>query len=153
MTTKSQFIALLNGQLEGAASLREIEGGLESHKSRLYHLGATPPRRATPADANARCPDAVFSELFAVMAARMTHRPLRRAVAGTTYLIDASGLRLDGRSLKVGALLDQGLRRQIAMSSTTPMPTGRSTPRSPRRGSTTLPLHRKCRSRPAPLCL
>lgn len=51
-------------------------------------------------------------------------------MAGTTYLIDASGLRLDGRSLKVGALLDQGLRRQIAMSSTTPMPTGRSTPRS-----------------------
>src|SRR5437763_13987927 len=40
LTTKSQFVALLYGQLEGAASLREIEAGLESHKSRLYHLGA-----------------------------------------------------------------------------------------------------------------
>jgi Transposase DDE domain len=41
----------------------------------------------------------VFSELFAVIAAR-AHRPPRRAVAETAYLIDASGLRLDGRSLK-----------------------------------------------------
>jgi hypothetical protein len=36
--------------------------------------------------------------LFAVMAAR-AHRPLRRALAGTNYLIDATGLRLDRRSL------------------------------------------------------
>ena len=98
LSTKSQFIALLYGQLEAASSLREIEAGLESHKSRLYHLGVTPPRRATLADANALRPSAVFSELFAVMAGR-AHRPLRRALPQTTYLIDATGLRLDGRSL------------------------------------------------------
>src|SRR5438874_12810597 len=39
-----------------------------------------------------------FGELFAVMAAR-AHRPLRRILAETTYLIDSTGLRLDGRSL------------------------------------------------------
>ena len=98
LSTKSQLIALLYGQLEGAASLREIEAGLESHHSRLYHLGASAPRRSTLADANKLRPCAVFAELFAVMAAR-AHRPLRRALAGTTYLIDATGLRLDGRSL------------------------------------------------------
>jgi hypothetical protein len=98
LTTKSQFVALLYGQLEGASSLREIEAGLASHKSRLYHLGVSAPRRSTLADANASRPCAVFSELFAVMAAR-AHRPLRRALAGTTYLIDSTGLRLDGRSL------------------------------------------------------
>ncbi len=98
LTTKSQFIALLYGQLEGAASLREIEAGLESHASRLYHLGAAAPRRSTLSDANALRPCAVFSELFAVMAAR-AHRPLRRALAGTTYLLDSTGLRLDARSL------------------------------------------------------
>ena len=98
LSTKSQLIALLYGQLEGAASLREIEAGLESHGSRLYHLGASAPRRSTLADANKLRPCAVFAELFAVMAAR-AHRPLRRALAGTTYLIDATGLRLDGRSL------------------------------------------------------
>jgi hypothetical protein len=53
LSTKSQLVALLYGQLEGAVSLREIEAGLESHKSRLYHPGAAPVRRATLADANA----------------------------------------------------------------------------------------------------
>jgi len=38
LPTKSQFIALLYGQLSGAASLREITGGLESHAVRLYHV-------------------------------------------------------------------------------------------------------------------
>lgn len=98
LTTKSQFIALLYGQLEGAASLREIEAGMASHQSRLYHLGAAAPRRSTLADANALRPCAVFSELFAVMAAR-AHRPLRRVLAQTTYLIDSTGLRIDARSL------------------------------------------------------
>jgi len=98
LSTKSQFIALLYGQLEGAVSLREIETGLESHQSRLYHLGASAPRRSTLADANALRPCVLFAELFAAMAAR-AHRPLRRRLADTTYLIDATGLRLDGRSL------------------------------------------------------
>jgi hypothetical protein len=40
----------------------------------------------------------VYAELFAVMAAR-AHRPLRRALGATTYLLDSSGLRLDQRSL------------------------------------------------------
>ncbi|CUX66059.1 hypothetical protein AGR6A_Lc90500 [Agrobacterium sp. NCPPB 925] len=39
LSTKSQFIALLYGQLSGAVSLREIVGGLESHAARLYHVG------------------------------------------------------------------------------------------------------------------
>lgn len=98
LTTKSQFVALLYAQLEGAVSLREIEAGLESHQSRLYHLGAAPARRSTLADANAQRPSAVFAELLAVMAAR-AHRPLRRKMAETTYLIDSTGLRLDARCL------------------------------------------------------
>ena len=98
LTTKSQFIALLYAQLEGAVSLREIEAGLESHRSRLYHLGATPARRSTLADANAQRPCALFAELFAVMVAR-AHRPLRRALAETAFLIDSTSLRLDARCL------------------------------------------------------
>src|SRR5262249_22264213 len=98
LTTKSQFVALLWGQLEGASGLREIEAGLESHRSRLYHLGVTAPRRSTLADANALRPAAVFAELFAAMMAS-AHRGLRRHLADTTYLIDSTGLRLDRRSL------------------------------------------------------
>jgi Transposase DDE domain/Domain of unknown function (DUF4372) len=93
LTTKSQFVALLYGQLSGATSLREIVGGLESHAARLYHLGARPAQRSTLADANAMRPSAVFSELFAQMVQR-AHRGLRRRIAETTYLIDATGLRL-----------------------------------------------------------
>jgi hypothetical protein len=98
LTSKSQLVAMLYGQLAGAASLREIVGGIESHAARLYHLGAQLPRRSTLADANHDRSSALFSELLALMIAR-AHRGLRRALAETTYLIDATGLRLDARSL------------------------------------------------------
>jgi len=97
LRTKSQFVALLYGQLSGAASLREIEAGLESHADRLYHLGAEPPRRSTLSDANAARPAALFAELLALMMAQ-AHRGLRRKLAETTYLIDATPVRLNPRS-------------------------------------------------------
>jgi hypothetical protein len=94
LSTKSQFVALLYGQLSGASSLREIEAGLGSHATRLYHLGATPAHRSTLADANAGRPSLLFSELFALMM-RQAHRGLRRSLAETVYLIDSTGLRLN----------------------------------------------------------
>lgn len=97
LTTKGQFVAMLYGQLCSAASLREIETGLKSCQSRLYHLGAGPVRRSTLADANSLRPAAVFCNLFAVML-KQAHRGLRRALAETTYLIDSTGLKLDERS-------------------------------------------------------
>ena len=97
LTTKSQFVALLYGQLSGASSLREIVAGLGSHQARLYHLGARPAQRSTLADANARRPPAVFAELFALMVSQ-ANRHLRRALGDTLYLIDSTGLRLDRRS-------------------------------------------------------
>ncbi len=95
LSTKDQFIALLYGQLSGATSLREIVGGLESHAPRLYHVGARPAQRSTLADANARRPSAVFSELFTEMVSR-AHRGLRRKISEAVYLIDSTGLRLSG---------------------------------------------------------
>ena len=95
LSTKSQFIALLYGQLAGAVSLREITGGLQSHSARLYHLGAQPVSRSTLADANGLRPSAVFAGLFAAMVVR-AGRGLRRAVGEATYLIDATGVRLSG---------------------------------------------------------
>ena len=97
LAMKDQFVALLYGQLSGAASLREIVAGLSSHAPRLYHLGTRPVRRSTLADANARRPCALFAELFAEMVAR-AHRGLRRKIAETTYLIDSTGLRLSALS-------------------------------------------------------
>jgi hypothetical protein len=97
LPTKSQFIALLYGQLSGATSLREIESGLASHAARLYHLGGSKVARSTLADANATRPSALFGELLAVMI-QQAHRGLRRKIAETTYLIDSTGLRLSGLS-------------------------------------------------------
>jgi Transposase DDE domain/Domain of unknown function (DUF4372) len=95
LSTKSQFIALLYGQLAGAVSLRDVVGGLESHAARLYHVGGRPVSRSTLADANAGRPSAVFSDLFGLMVAR-AQRGLRRALGEATYLIDSTGLRLSG---------------------------------------------------------
>ena len=97
LTTKSQFVALLYGQLSGASSLREIVTGLESHAARLYHVGAERVCRSTLSDANALRPAAVFAALLELMMGQ-AHRGLRRQLAETTYLIDSTGVRLDTRS-------------------------------------------------------
>src|SRR5712664_4126240 len=97
LSTKSQLVALLYGQLSGAASLREIVTGLSSHAVRLYHVGADPVRRSTFSDANAQRPVAVFTDLLAMMM-KQAHRGLRRKLADTTYLIDATSARLNERS-------------------------------------------------------
>jgi hypothetical protein len=93
LTTKSQFVALLYGQLSGASSLREIVTGLQSHTARLYHVGAKPAPRSTLADANAARPYQVFAGLLAHMMT-LAHRGLRRKLADLTYLIDSTSVRL-----------------------------------------------------------
>lgn len=97
LTTKSQLIALLYGQLSGATSLRAVATGLKSHRARLYHLGAKPAQRSTLADANASRPSELFGALLAVMM-KQAHRGLRRKMAEATYLIDATSVRLNGLS-------------------------------------------------------
>src|ERR1700723_202426 len=97
LSTKSQLVALLYGQLSGAASLREIVTGLSSHAVRLYHVGAAPVRRSTFSDANAQRPVSVFTDLLAMMM-KQAHHGLRRKLAETTYLIDATSARLNERS-------------------------------------------------------
>src|SRR4051812_14471030 len=97
LSAKGQFLALLYGQLSGASGLREIVTGLSSHVARLYHLGADPVRRSTFSDANTQGPAEVFADLLETMM-KQAHRGLRRALAGTTYLIDATSVRLNAHS-------------------------------------------------------
>lgn len=93
LSTKSQFVALMYGQLAGAQSLREIEHALASHRQRLYHLGTRAPARSTLADANAKRSAALFAELFAIMTKCAT-RGLRRHLRGAIHLIDATSISL-----------------------------------------------------------
>jgi IS4 transposase len=98
LTTKRHFIALLYGQFSGAMSLREIVTGMESHETRLYHLGAAPAKRSTLSDANANRPWQVFSELFVTML-QQAHRGLRRSTAEALRLIDSTSIRLSSLSV------------------------------------------------------
>jgi IS4 transposase len=97
LTSKRHFIALLYGQLSGAASLREIVTGMESHETRLYHLGAAPVKRSTMSDANTQRPWQMFSELFAQMVPQ-AHPGLRRASRDAVRLIDSTSIRLSSLS-------------------------------------------------------
>lgn len=97
LSTKSQLIALIYGQLAGAASLREIEAGLSSHQARLYHLGAVSPSRSTLADANAKRPCGVFAGLFAHMIGQV-ERGVRKKIGEAVRLIDSTGLPLSSLS-------------------------------------------------------
>jgi Transposase DDE domain/Domain of unknown function (DUF4372) len=94
LTMRDQFSALLYGQLAGAVSLRDIECGLESHKTRLYHVHAKPVKRSTLADANTSRPVAVFTGLFSQLM-KQAHRGLRRALEDTVYLVDSTSLHLN----------------------------------------------------------
>jgi IS4 transposase len=97
LNTKRHFVALLYGQLSGATSLREIVTGMESHETRLYHLGAAPVKRSTMSDVNATRPWQVFSELFAQML-KQAHSGLRRASKDAVRLIDSTSVRLSSLS-------------------------------------------------------
>ena len=96
LRSRDRLIALLYGQLSGANSLREIVGGLHSHKARLYHAGARAVQRSTLAGANAKRPAGLFAELFAgtVGGAR---RGLRRKIGAAACPIDATGVRRRSR--------------------------------------------------------
>src|SRR5437879_10131441 len=65
LTTKRQFIALLYGQFSGSTSLREIVTAMESHETRLYHVGATPVKSSTMADEHSKRASRVFRRWFA----------------------------------------------------------------------------------------
>ena len=95
LDSKSQFLALLFGQIAGADSLRAIEEGMASQRARLYHLGARAPKRSTLADANASRPAGLFRDLFAVMVSR-AGRAARRRMGDAVRILDATRLPLPG---------------------------------------------------------
>lgn len=97
LSSRSQLVALIHAQLSGASSLREIEATLASQQARLYHLGATAPKRSTLADANAlRCAD-VFCRLFETLLAQ-AHPGLRKTSREALRLIDATSIGLTAQS-------------------------------------------------------
>lgn len=93
LNCRSQLFAVMFGQLSGASSLRQIEAGLESHRSRLYPSGAKCVKRSTLADANASRPWQLFADLFSHMAGA-ANRGTRHKMKDITRIMDATRIRL-----------------------------------------------------------
>jgi hypothetical protein len=122
--SKSHLMAMLFAQLSGAAALRDVEAGMASHADRLYHLGVTPAVRSTLADANRTRDSRLFSRLLALMIGRVSSG-LRRNLAETTYLLDATAIPLPAHAarwarfsattcgVKMHVIYDAGIERPI----------------------------------------
>jgi hypothetical protein len=97
---KAHLIAMLLGQLSGARGLRELEATLESHASKLYHLGGDTISRTALSTANTlRASAAVFSDLLSSLIAQL-QAGYRRKVKDCVRLIDSTSVRLNSLSSK-----------------------------------------------------
>jgi IS4 transposase len=90
---------MLYGQLSEAPGLRPLEAGFNSHAAHHYHLGATPIKRTTLADANATRSDAVFSDAAGWLMGQVS-RQLRKDADELKYLLDSTSLTLKGREFE-----------------------------------------------------
>jgi len=97
LKSKVHLIGMLYGQLAGARGLREIITGLQSHASKLYHLGGRPVSRSALAEANASRSNQVFSGLLCAL---MDHlqRGYRRKIADCIRLVDSTSVKLSSLS-------------------------------------------------------
>ena len=97
LRTKAHLIAMLYAQLYGTRGLREIEDGLRSHASKLYHLGGSTVSRSALSTANASRPVEVFAGILSALMMRL-QRGYRRKFDDCLRLIDSTNLQLSGLS-------------------------------------------------------
>jgi hypothetical protein len=101
LPTRSHLIAMLYGQFSGAHSLREIATGLESHASKLYHLGGRPVSKSTLSTTNASRSGEVFSGLLSALMLQVQRgyrRKFKGGIGECVRLIDSTGVKLNSFS-------------------------------------------------------
>lgn len=117
------LVALVFSQVSGAGSLRAIETSFNAQSNHHYHLGCGPLARSTLADANARRPAVIFSELLRQLAGGLG-RKARHEAHDCLQLIDSTPIPLSQlfdcsafngriRGLKLHVLYD--LQRQCPL--------------------------------------
>jgi len=97
LKTKAHLIAMLYGQFCGARGLREIETNLQSHASKLYHLGGSTVSKSALSTANASRPVEVFGGLLSALMAQL-QRGYRRKISDCVRLIDSTSVQLSNLS-------------------------------------------------------
>lgn len=98
-STRHQLLAVLFGQLSGAASLRDIKTTMASHAGLLRQAGAKVPAKSTFADANRLRPAQVFVDLLAHVM-KSAQRKARQTAREAIRLIDSTSLPLAGPGTK-----------------------------------------------------
>jgi hypothetical protein len=86
----SQLVAMLYAQLSGKKSLRDLVFSLGRHRQKLYHLGLTPAKRSTLADANEQRPALIFQKTYEKLLARFQAEAARQPQARRAKILDAT---------------------------------------------------------------
>lgn len=92
-----QFTTMLFAQITGRASLRGISDSLQTQSRRLYHLGMTPVKKSTLADANNLRPAEFFQAFFEKSYQRCSkYAPVKKKFKfkNKLYSLDASTIDL-----------------------------------------------------------
>ena len=120
------LIAMLYAQFSGAPGLRPLERGFNSHVSKHYHLGTSPIKRATLADANEKRADTVFSEAAGWLMGQVS-RSTRKASKELMFLLDSTSVTLKGREFDRWTAANQtrntqGIKLHLLLDSHTEAP-------------------------------
>src|SRR5205085_2266837 len=95
---RAHLIAMLQAQIYGARSLREIETNLKSHAAKLYHLGGGTISKSALATANASREAAnVFGGLLSALMKQL-QSGYRRKISDCVRLIDSTSVPLSSLS-------------------------------------------------------
>jgi hypothetical protein len=85
-----QFVAMLFGQLSSKKSLRDLVFSLDRHRQKLYHLGLSPAKRSTLADANEKRPALIFQKTYEKILVRFQAAAGRQTKARRVKILDAT---------------------------------------------------------------
>jgi Transposase DDE domain/Domain of unknown function (DUF4372) len=86
----SQLVAMLYAQLSGKKSLRDLVFSLGRHQRKLYHLGLSPIKRSTMADANEQRPARIFSKTYFKLLQRFQAEFSRQSRSRRVKIMDAT---------------------------------------------------------------
>jgi hypothetical protein len=81
---------MLFGQLSSKKSLRDLVFSLDRHRQKLYHLGLTPAKRSTLAEANEKRPALIFQKTYEKLLARFQAEAGRQPAARRVKILDAT---------------------------------------------------------------
>jgi putative transposase len=95
-----QLVAMVYGQVAAVSSLRELEAGFNGQLTHHYHLGCSPVRRSTMADANAKRSPAVFATVVQALMTQVERR-VRGEIGDLLVAIDSTSITLKGRGFDI----------------------------------------------------